>query len=129
VGLDAALEIRPTGERPRFDFEIGALVGSRCAACGSSAWPARAVCHRCGSASVEERTFAGAARLQSYTEVRVARPGIEAPYALGQVLLHDGPVVFGRVVGLREPVDLPCPVATRIGRGPDGVPVYWFEPE
>lgn len=129
MGLDAALERAPTGERPRFDFEAGALVGGTCSVCGTSAWPARAVCHRCGSARVEERAFTGTARLQSYTEVRVARPGLEPPYALGQVLLHDGPVVFGRVVGLVEPVDLPCSVVTRVGHSPDGVPVYWFEPE
>lgn len=129
MGLDAALERTPTGERPRFDAETGALVGSACSACGSSAWPGRAVCHRCGSASVYDRAFTGPALLESYTEVHVARPGLETPYVLGQVRLHDGPFVFGRIIGLHGPVELPCRVTARVDSDGRGAPVYWFEPE
>lgn len=125
--LDAALRAVPTGDRRRFDRDAGVLVGTRCADCGGVAWPGRAVCHRCGSPSVVEQAFGGAGRLESYTEVMVPRPGLENPYVLGQIRLQDGPVVFGRVVGLVEPVDLPCTVRTRIGPGPDGAVSYWFE--
>lgn len=128
MGLEAALERPPTGSRPRFDPATGVLIGSRCADCGAGAWPGRAVCHRCGGASVEDHAFRGTAQLVSYTEVMVARPGIEAPYVLGQIRLDDGPVVFGRVVGLTEPVALPCAGAARARDDGEGGVIVCFEP-
>lgn len=129
MALEPALEQPPTGARARFDAETGALLGTRCADCGAVAWPGRAVCHRCGSASVEQQAFDGTAELLSYTEVMVARPGIEAPYLLGQMRLANGPIVFGRVVGLHEDMRLPCAGEVRARDDGAGGVVVWFEPE
>lgn len=128
MGLEDALARTPTAERARVDEGAGALVGTRCRACGATAWPGRAVCHRCGSTELDDQAFTGTASLLSWTQVHVPRPGLEVPYVLGQVRLHEGPIVFGRIVGLDESVSLPSPVEARVGTDPDGRPVYWFEP-
>ncbi|NLU73410.1 hypothetical protein HCC61_12105 [Streptomyces sp. HNM0575] len=129
MGLERALERKPTGERPRFDPDGNRLVGSRCPDCAATAWPARAVCHRCGGPDVQEVPFARTATLLTVTEVHVPRPGLEVPYMLGQAALDDGgPLLFGRVRGLSEPVSLPCPVDLVVGETDEGRPTYWFEP-
>lgn len=121
--LAAALACRPTGERARFDAGSGTLVGTRCSACGRTAWPGRAVCHHCGSADVRECAFGGLGTMVSCTEVWVPRPGLPTPYVLGQVRLADGPVVFGMVTGLAQTASLPVDVVVRSDDGR-----YWFEP-
>ncbi|PZG56994.1 hypothetical protein C1I98_00390 [Spongiactinospora gelatinilytica] len=123
MDLADALDRAPTGERPRFDLAAGALVGGRCADCGATAWPARAVCHRCGGADVRLGTFARAGTLVSCTLVMVPRPGLEAPYMLGQVRLDDGPVVFGQIIGLDDAEAVPCPVTVQVSADR-----YWFTP-
>ncbi|WP_181764976.1 Zn-ribbon domain-containing OB-fold protein [Streptomyces albidus (ex Kaewkla and Franco 2022)] len=129
MGLEEALARTPTGERPRFDTSRGSLVGSRCTGCSTTVWPGRAVCHRCGSWDVEDIAFAGTASLLTFTEVHVARPGLEAPYTLGQVRVDEGgPLLFGRVRGLTEAVRLPCPVRIVVSGTGSGKPTYWFEP-
>ncbi|WP_406636527.1 Zn-ribbon domain-containing OB-fold protein [Amycolatopsis sp. WGS_07] len=126
MGLNAALKVPGTAERPRDDGQ--ALVGSRCGECGAASFPARAVCHRCGTAAPAEHTFAATGVLLTYTTVHVPRPGLPAPYTLGQVALDDGPMVFGQVrTDGTEPV-AGMTVRVRIG-GADETPRYWFEPE
>ncbi|RBQ15852.1 hypothetical protein DP939_33115 [Spongiactinospora rosea] len=123
MDLADALDSAPTGERPRFDLAAAALVGGRCADCGATAWPARAVCHRCGGADVRLGAFARSGTLVSCTRVMVPRPGLEAPYMLGQVRLDDGPVVFGQILGLDDTEAVPCPVTVRVSAAR-----YWFTP-
>lgn len=130
MGLEKALDRPPTGERPRFDLRRGVLVGGRCAQCATAAWPARAVCHRCGGWDVREAPLAATARLLTFTDVHVPRPGVEVPYTLGQVVVDEaGPLLFGRVRGL-DPyrTELPCPVRVVVREGEDGPATYWFEP-
>lgn len=122
MGLEAALARAHTGDRPRTDVAAGTLAGSRCARCAATAWPGRAVCHRCGSADVYDCAFADHGTLLSYTRVMVPRPGLESPYVLGQVRIADGPIVFGTVTGLAAAASVPCPVRVRVA--PDR---YWFE--
>lgn len=133
--LEAALAVPATAERPRDDGQ--ALVGSRCAQCGAASFPARAVCHRCGTAAPVECTFAATGVLLTYTTVHVPRPGLPAPYTLGQVVLDgDGPMVFGQVrvpgteppAGVSAGVSADMPVRVRIG-APGETPRYWFEPD
>lgn len=125
--LARALDRGPTDERPR--FADGRLVGGRCRDCRTVVWPARAVCHRCGGTATEDVPLASTAALLSFTEVHVARPGLQVPYTLGQVRVDDGgPLLFGLVRGLTEPVRLPCAVEIVVpGRTEGSDPPYWFQ--
>jgi len=129
VDLTAALEASLTGGRRRVDRLAGGLVGGRCLQCSATAWPRRAVCHRCGSAEVAETTFAAVGELITYTTVHVPRPGLEAPYTLGQISLPDGPLVFGQVRGLSGDPALPLRVRLTLSSNASVPgPWYWFEP-
>ena len=76
-----------------------------------------------------ETTFAAVGELITYTTVHVPRPGLEAPYTLGQIALPDGPLVFGQVRGMSgEPA---LPLRVRLALSSDATvpgPWYWFEP-
>lgn len=95
--LSKALGAPGTRSRVRFDAAGQALVGSRCETCRTASWPARAICHACGSAEVEQAPLARAGELQTRTTVWIARPGIPAPYTLCMVQLDDGVKVFGHL--------------------------------
>ncbi|MET9259456.1 OB-fold domain-containing protein [Amycolatopsis sp. NPDC004079] len=124
MGLNAALKVPTTAERPRDNGH--ALVGSRCGQCGAASFPARAVCHRCGTAAPAEHTFAATGVLLTYTTVHVERPGLPAPYTLGQIALDDGgPMVFGQVRTDGDGLEAGMAVRVRIGE----TPRYWFVPE
>lgn len=125
--LSKALEVPGTRERPRFDSEAGALAGSRCTACGVSSWPARAICHACGSPDSTQGPLAATGRLQSRTTVWIARPGIPAPYTIAMVELDDGVRVFGH---LRDAAETPIGAAVRVVVGDEDVegPPFWFAP-
>lgn len=127
MGLNAALQVPTTAERPRDNGS--ALVGSRCGQCGAASFPARAVCHRCGTAAPAEHTFAATGVLLTYTTVHVPRPGLPAPYTLGQIALDDGgQMVFGQVRTDGTEPEAGMAVRVRIG-APRETPRYWFVPE
>jgi uncharacterized OB-fold protein len=123
-----AAEAPPTGERARFDLEAARLIGSRCPGCGTTAWPARAVCHSCGQARVDIVPLAPTGTLLTYTTVWVPRPGLEPPFVLGQVKIDDGPIIFCHVRGLGEELVVPHPVEIVMADSADSVPPFWFEP-
>lgn len=121
-GLEAALDSAPTAARARVDLAAGTLVGGRCTECGAAAWPARAVCHRCGAAGVRPVPLRRHGTLVSCTRVLVPRPGLPTPYVLGQVVIDEGPVVFGQVRELADLDAVPCRVVVRVD--PER---YWFD--
>jgi uncharacterized OB-fold protein len=125
VDLSPALDVPVTAERRRHDGKT--LVGSRCRACAAASFPARAVCHRCGAAALAGEPFARTGELITYTTVHVERPGLPAPYTLGQIRLDDaGPLVFGQVRGL--PADPGTGPRVGVVIAPEGqMPRYWFE--
>ncbi|MHB1468954.1 MAG: Zn-ribbon domain-containing OB-fold protein [Solirubrobacteraceae bacterium] len=126
--LSRALAATPSRERKRFDWDASRLVGSRCEDCGAVSWPARAVCHRCGSAHTAELVLSQAGSLVTYTTVWVPLPGIEAPYTLGQVDLPDGVRVFAHVHNLKDGTLVPSPVTLVRAEEPESIPPFWFEP-
>ncbi|MFD2470011.1 Zn-ribbon domain-containing OB-fold protein [Amycolatopsis silviterrae] len=126
MGLNAALTVPGTADRPRDNGQ--ALVGSRCTQCETDSFPARAVCHRCGAAAPAEQTFAATGLLLTYTTVHVPRPGLPAPYTLGQIALEHGPMVFGQVRANGTELAAGMLVRVRIGAAGE-TPRYWFEPE
>lgn len=126
--LARALELPDTGSRPRVDRSGGQLIGSSCASCAASAWPARAICHRCGEVSSLGSAFGPAGTLLTYTRVWIARPPFEPPYLVGQVELEHGPTVFAHIRSLPDDVRVPLPVGLVIAPADDAVPLFWFEP-
>jgi uncharacterized OB-fold protein len=128
VSLAAALEASSTAERERVDRDAGALVGSRCRSCATVSFPARAVCHRCGAAEMEPALLSARGALITHTTVHIPRPGVEAPFTLGQVELSEGVLVFGHVRGLAADDRVPLAVEMRLAPDDGSVPPYWFEP-
>jgi uncharacterized OB-fold protein len=91
-------------------------------------WPARAVCHRCGGCDIEDVALAPTATLLSCTDVHVERPGLPVPYTLGQVRVDGGgPLLFGLVRGLVEPVRLPRAVGIVVPGEHSAGPPCWFQ--
>ncbi|MFT4210505.1 MAG: OB-fold domain-containing protein [Microbacterium sp.] len=82
----------------------GRLRGTRCTDCGARAFPARAVCHRCGGTSLASHDLGTTGRLYSWTTVRVSSTR-EIPYSIGYVDIDDEVRVLGRLVGESFEID------------------------
>ena len=87
AALDAALlarehvEVTPDGPR---------LMGGRCTACGTVAFPPPPVCHNCWSTSIEPASVGTRGTLYSYSIVHIGPKPWRTPYALGYVdMPHD----------------------------------------
>lgn len=128
IDLSPALHATPSHQRKRFDWDAGRLVGSRCEDCGTVSWPARAVCHHCGSARSAELALSDRGSLITHTTVWVPLPGLEAPYTLGQVDLPEGVRVFAHLHNLNDDTRVPCPVRLVRAEEPESIPPFWFEP-
>lgn len=126
--LSTAIERPEFPSRAKYDAGRQVLVGSECKACGTRSWPGRSVCNRCGSPDLVEADLAVTGALIAYTIVHVARPGLPAPYILGQVLLQDGVRIYSHVRGLGEQVRVPVPVQLTVASEEDALPRFWFEP-
>jgi hypothetical protein len=129
MDLRAAIEAPSTLQRQRVDFQAGRLLGSRCMRCSTAAWPARAVCPRCGAAEMASVAFDGRGTLKSFTTVWVPRPGLPTPYVLGQVDLDEGVRVFARGEGVLENVQVPSPVRIVVSPDPGAPTAFWFVTE
>lgn len=92
----------------------GQIVGSRCADCGLTAFPASRVCRRCLSPNQLQQALADHGTLYSYSTVHVAS-GREVPYSIGYIDLADGLRILG-------PLDIPddriaCDLLVRLTKG------------
>ncbi len=128
MGLTRAAQAAPTAQRARVDAAAGRLVGSRCEACGTRSWPARAICSSCGSDALVLAQLPETGQLTSYTTVWVARDGLPAPYVLGQVDLGHGATVFAHVRGAEGGLTVPAPVRVVLAADPAATPRFWFQP-
>lgn len=126
--LTRAEHAPPTGARPRVDAAAGRLIGSRCAACGTRSWPARAICSACGSDELGLEPLPAAGTLTSYTTVWVPRAGLPTPYVLGHVDLGDGASVFAHVREAADGLTVPAAVRLVVAPDPADTPSFWFEP-
>jgi uncharacterized OB-fold protein len=129
----------PPGAAPARPFREGLvaldppqLLGSRCAACGTTAFPSREFCPSCRAVENIDRTeLATEGRIHSFTIVRQAPPGMPVPYVLAWVdLQDDGVRLLTTVVGTRpEEVELDQPVVlelTPFGTADDGADLMGF---
>jgi hypothetical protein len=127
--LSAAIEIEASDRRRRIDGAAGVLIGSGCPVCAATSWPPRAVCHRCGSPMDLDKTLPKEGALLSFTRVWIPRPGLEAPYTLGQIEILDS-IFFAHVRGLDDGARVPMTVTLVVRDERDEAePVsFWFEP-
>jgi uncharacterized OB-fold protein len=108
------------------------LLGSRCPACRTTAFPARAFCPACRAVGGLADTELGVeGRVHSFTVVRQAPPGVDVPYVLAQIdLPADGVRLMATVVGVApEKVVLDMPVTFELapfGTAEDGVALLGY---
>lgn len=87
AGPAAPPDALPAGDEPPASARPG-LAYTHCPGCGRVAVPAEAVCVACGAATTAARSGATGV-ITTWTTVRHAPAGFEAPYVLGWVELDD----------------------------------------
>ena len=97
------------------DFlDEGRIMGSHCRGCGAVQLPPRPVCQECGARDPEWVELGGEGAVQAYTVVTVPLTRLKdrCPYAVGVVMLDDGPSVSGMILGVAEGSEIT--VGTRV---------------
>jgi hypothetical protein len=74
------------------------LIGTRCASCDIDYFPPRTLCPKCGRSNLEPRKIEENGTIVTYTIIRVAPDGFEAPYCVAIIALN-GTMITGQVVG------------------------------
>ncbi|MDP7239891.1 MAG: Zn-ribbon domain-containing OB-fold protein [Dehalococcoidia bacterium] len=83
------------------------LVGSRCRACGYTAFPKRAICPSClGRDTMEETALSRRGLIETFTVSHVAPPGFKAPYLQAYIRLPEGPRIFSVLDAQEGEVDM-----------------------
>jgi uncharacterized OB-fold protein len=109
----------------------GRLVGSRCTACGSRAFPPRADCEACMSPDFTLVEVSGRGTVHTYTTISAAPSGFEhlAPYRLGLVDLDDGGRAlawFGDTLAdVDVAIGMPVQVVPRMAEDREAITVYY----
>ncbi len=75
----------------------GKLLGLRCLSCGKITCHPMPVCQWCGSRTMERVELSGEGELLTFTVIRVAPEGFEAPYIPCLVRAIEGPILIGRL--------------------------------
>ncbi|MCL0072803.1 Zn-ribbon domain-containing OB-fold protein [Dehalococcoidia bacterium] len=88
------------------------LLGLKCNACGGYTVPPKKVCIECASEDLDIVELSGRGKIRTFTVIRVASEGFQAPYIVGIVELDEGLWLMGNII------DVDCDEATMdmIGR-------------
>jgi uncharacterized OB-fold protein len=78
----------------------GKLLGLTCQSCGAVTVPPLGVCRKCGGLKLSPNEIEGRGIIRTFTVIRVAPEGIQAPYIIAMVELDQGSWVVGRISGL-----------------------------
>ena len=84
----------------RMNKEKYRLLGKKCSNCSAMIFPDRKQCPFCDSTNITEQCFTGKGKIYTYTIIRVAPDGFEAPYITAMIKLEEGPMIVGEVVGV-----------------------------
>jgi uncharacterized OB-fold protein len=97
-------------EMPAAPDELPRLIGVRCPACGARFPSRRVICLQCAHRGCEPCALSPTGTVWTFTIVHQQPPGsvMQAPYAVAQVELDDGPIVAAAIV--ETPLD-----AVRVG--------------
>ena len=81
---------------PLFGAEAGMaqLNGSRCASCGTWAFPSRQMCASCGEREQRPAVLSGRGRVRCSTRIETPPDGFDTPITVGVVELAEGPALF-----------------------------------
>jgi uncharacterized protein len=113
--------------------EAGAvrLHGSKCAQCGSVAFPPYPSCPACGAESRQDAVqLSPIGTLYTFSEIHIAPKGFATPYVVGYVDLPEGVRLFGQIEGRAAELRLGQPVAVTLGpvrTGPSGCVVVSYK--
>ena len=115
--------------RPRYN-----LIGNECENCGTSYFPPRIVCRKCGRASkMVDKKFAGDGEVYSYTKIRFPPDTFkdEAPYVVGVIKLDEGPMVEGHILENGQEIGIGTRVKTAFRKmhvdGEEGLIYYHYK--
>lgn len=87
--------------REYFDaLKEGKLLGLKCSQCGSCTAPPKACCDNCGGTGAEVVQLSGKGEIKTFTVIRVAPEGLEAPYIVAMTELEEGPWIMGNLTGV-----------------------------
>ena len=109
----------------------GRLVGSRCTACGATAFPPRADCAACMRPEFEYAEVSGRGTLHTFTTIVAAPAGFEhlAPYVIGVVDLEDGGRALAWIGETVKPeeiaIGMPLQVVPRMLEESEEIRVYY----
>lgn len=78
----------------------GQLMGLKCRECGAYTTPPKACCDGCGGTEIEAANLSGKGEIKTFTVIRVAPEGLEAPYIVAMAELEEGPWIMGNLVGM-----------------------------
>lgn len=76
------------------------LLGLKCIGCGTVTVPPKATCEQCSSTDLEVTSLAGEGEIRTFTVIRVAPEGLQAPYIVVLVELGEGPWLMGNLHGI-----------------------------
>lgn len=76
------------------------LMGLICHDCGGITTPPKATCDQCSGIALETVELSGNGAIRTYTVIRVAPEGVEAPYIVVLVELDEGPWLMGNLDGI-----------------------------
>jgi len=76
------------------------LLGLKCNACGGCTVPPKKVCIECASEDLDVVELSGRGEIRTFTVIRVAAEGFDAPYIVGIVELDEGPWLMGNIIGV-----------------------------
>ena len=78
----------------------GKLLGLKCRRCGAYTVPPKIVCIECNSPEMDVMELRGAGTIRTFTVIRVAPEGFQAPYIVGEAELEEGPWLMGNIVNI-----------------------------
>jgi len=106
------------------------IEGNRCKGCQVLYFPQRKVCLSCGGTEFDIQKLSGKGKIVSWTIIRAAPTGFEAPYAAGIVQLEEGPHLTTQLIGPQDQLEIGKGVRAafrRLIQNEDGLIVYGFK--
>jgi uncharacterized OB-fold protein len=76
------------------------LLGLKCNRCGAYTVPPKMVCIECGSNDSGIVELSGRGTIRTFTVIRVAPDGFQAPYVVAEAELEEGPWLMGNMIGV-----------------------------
>jgi uncharacterized OB-fold protein len=76
------------------------LKGLKCLDCGAITVPPKATCEECGSANQEVTLLSGKGAIKTFTVIRVAPEGLQAPYIVVLIQTDESPWLMGNLEGI-----------------------------